>query len=135
MTSTTGSHGGKKVQGSACHRLCVVRWKVRYRSLAKKTTPRHKTPVVVGKDGFFKGSQLRLSRNLSAQVRMMLAMNPAVMPHVFMCEQSPTLTKMQNSWIRLLLKPKEILQKERKTTRLQECSSLNVTTRSWTNVQ
>jgi hypothetical protein len=26
------------VQGSACHRLCVVRWKFRYRSLAKTST-------------------------------------------------------------------------------------------------
>jgi hypothetical protein len=31
--------------------------------------------------------------------------------------------------------PNETLQKERKTRRLQECSSSNATRRSWTNVQ
>jgi hypothetical protein len=56
------------------------------------TTPL--VPVVFGTGVFFYGSQLRPAINMSARVRVMLAMNLAVMPHVCMSEQIPTLTHM-----------------------------------------
>jgi hypothetical protein len=58
---------------------------------------------------------------MSSRVRVMLAMNLDVIPHVCMREQSPTLTQMRKSGLRPLLKPKEIHPKERKTSKLQGC--------------
>jgi hypothetical protein len=52
MTSNVGSHGHiKRCRGVQYHRLCVVSRKVRYRSLAKISTPHHKLPWWSGRMG------------------------------------------------------------------------------------
>jgi hypothetical protein len=135
MTSTTGSYGNiKRYRGVHAIDYALLNGKSGNEVLQKHPHPTINS--LSGREWWVSlGVSIEAGKQLECSSPHYVSYEPGCdAPYVYV-RKSPTLTQMRKSWLRPLLKPKETLQKEQKTRRLQECSSSNATRMSWTNVQ